>query len=235
MTQPIRVIKLSGKPYDMGYAHGQRFHDEIHMFTEERLRLCMDAKWTGRRLSRESVIALADACVDEHIAYAPELMDELQGMADATGLSLAELVISNGFTDFIDVVYNCGAGAKATSRVADNCTAFLLPNCRSAGGQGYLGQTWDMHASATPYVILLHGEPDDAPAFLAFSITGCVGMIGMNSAGICVGINNLMASDGQIGVTWVFVVRKILQQQHTWKRRWIAWSARSWPARIITC
>ena len=213
MTQPIRVIKLSGKPYDMGYAHGQRFHDEIHMFTEERLRLCMDAKWTGRRLSRESVIALADACVDEHIAYAPELMDELQGMADATGLSLAELVISNGFTDFIDVVYNCGAGAKATSRVADNCTAFLLPNCRSAGGQGYLGQTWDMHASATPYVILLHGEPDDAPAFLAFTITGCVGMIGMNSAGICVGINNLMASDGQIGVTWVFVVRKILQQR----------------------
>ena len=88
----------------------------------------------------------------------------------------------------------------------------MLPGARSAAGVGYFGQTWDMHASATPYVILLRGEPDDAPAFLAFTITGCVGMIGMNSAGICVGINNLMAADGQIGVTWVFVVRKILQQ-----------------------
>ena len=210
--KPLRVITLSGRPYDMGFAHGKRFHDEIHMFAEERVRLCMDAKWTGRSLTRSAVLDLANACVAEHIAYAPDLMEELRGMADATGLSLAELVINNGFTDFIDVVYNCGADSPPTRRAADNCTAFMLPGCRSASGHGAFGQTWDMHASATPYVILLRGQPDDAPSFLAFTITGCVGMIGMNSAGICVGINNLMAADGQIGVTWVFVVRKILRQ-----------------------
>ena len=211
----IRVIKLAGTPYEMGYAHGQRFHDEIHMFTEERVRLSQEADWTGHNLSRAAVIALAEACVAEHRAYAPDLMRELQGMADATGLSLAELVISNGFTDFIDVVYNLGditVPAMAPPLVADNCTAFMVPPGRSASGQTFLGQTWDMHASATPYVILIHGQPDDAPEFLTFTITGCVGMIGMNSAGICVGINNLMATDGQIGVTWPFVVRKILQQ-----------------------
>ncbi len=208
----IRLIELAGSPYQMGWAHGQRFRDEIHMFTEERVRLCQDAKWTGHTLSRSAVIDLAEACVAEHQAYAPELMQELQGMADATGLSLAELVINNGFTDFIDVVYNCGALARPPARVADNCTAFLVPNSRSASGKAFFGQTWDMHASATPYVILLRGQPDDAPAFLTFTITGCVGMIGMNSAGIAVGINNLMATDGQIGVTWPFVVRKILQQ-----------------------
>ena len=48
------------------------------------------------------------------------------------------------------------------------------------------------------------------PDFLTFTVTGCIGMIGMNSAGITVGVNNLMATDGQIGVTWPFVVRKIL-------------------------
>ena len=211
----IRVIKLSGTPYDMGYAHGQRFHDEIHMFTEERVRLSQDADWTGHSLSRAAVLALAEACVAEHQAYAPDLMSELQGMADATGLSLAELVINNGFTDFIDVVYNLGAEAEPTVApplVSDNCTAFMVPQNRSASEQAFLGQTWDMHASATPYVILLHGEPDAAPEFLTFTITGCVGMIGMNSEGITVGINNLMATDGQIGVTWPFVVRRILQQ-----------------------
>ena len=211
----IRVIKLAGTPYDMGFAHGQRFHDEIHLFTEERLRLSQDADWTGHSLSRQAVIALADACVAEHQAYAPGLMDELQGMADATNLSLAELVVMNGFTDFIDVVYNCGdiTVPAAPALVSDNCTAFMLPGSRSADGQAYFGQTWDMHASATPYVILIQGQPDDAPEFLTFTITGCVGMIGMNSAGITVGINNLMATDGQIGVTWPFVVRKILQQE----------------------
>ena len=211
----IRVIRLAGSPYQMGWDHGKRFHDEIHMFTEERVRLSQDVDWTGHRLSRSAVVALAEACVAEHQAYAPELMDELQGMADATGLSLAELVINNGFTDFIDVVYNLGditVPAISPPLVSDNCTAFMVPESRSASGNAYFGQTWDMHASATPYVILIHGNPDDAPEFLTFTITGCVGMIGMNSAGITVGINNLMSTDGQIGVTWPFVVRKILQQ-----------------------
>ena len=48
----IRVVNLSGTPYQMGYAHGQRFHDEIHHFTEERIRLCSSPEWTGRQLSR---------------------------------------------------------------------------------------------------------------------------------------------------------------------------------------
>ena len=213
----IRVVKLSGSPYEMGWAHGQLFHDEIHLFTKDRVALCQDKRWTGHSLPREAVISLAEACVEEHQRYAPDLMDELQGMADATGLSLAELVINNGFTDFIDVVYNLGGDvqpAAMPSYAADNCTAFMIPNRRSVTGQGFFGQTWDMHASATPYVILIHGQPPNAPAFLAFTITGCVGMIGMNSAGIAVGINNLMSTDGQIGVTWPFVVRKILQQDN---------------------
>ena len=211
----LRVIELGGSAYDMGFAHGTRFHDEIHMFTEERVKLCQDPEWTGHRLSREAIIAMADACVKEHQRYAPALMEELQGMADATGLSLAELVINNGFTDFIDVVYNLGAELQpaAPALYSDNCTAFLVPPERGVDQKAYFGQTWDMHATATPYVILLRGKPDDAPEFLTFTITGCVGMIGMNSAGIAVGINNLMATDGQIGVTWPFVVRKVLQQE----------------------
>ena len=213
----IRVIELAGSPYQMGWAHGKRFHDEIHMFTEDRVQLSQDPNWTGHNLSRESVLALAEACVAEHHAYAPDLMDELLGMADATGLGLAELVINNGFTDFIDVIYNLGdiaVPAAVPPLVSDNCTAFLVPNESSATGKGYFGQTWDMHASATPYVILIRGIPDKGPEFLTFTITGCVGMIGMNSEGIAVGINNLMATDGQIGVTWPFVVRKVLQQEN---------------------
>ncbi len=211
----IRVIKLAGSPYQMGFDHGKRFADEIRRFTEERVRLCGSIEWTGRQLSREAVIALAEACVAEHQAYAPDLMEELQGIADAANLSLAELVINNGFTDFIDTVYNLGdiaVPAVAPPLAADNCTAFMVPKSRSADGAAFFGQTWDMHASATPYVILIRGEPDNAPSFLTFTVTGCVGMIGMNSAGITVGVNNLMAADGQIGVTWPFVVRKILQQ-----------------------
>jgi isopenicillin-N N-acyltransferase-like protein len=143
-------------------------------------------------------------------------MEELQGMADATGLSLAALIINNGFTDFIDVVYNVGDLATQPVQPAlseDDCTAFLVPESATADGHSLFGQTWDMHYAATPHVILLRGKPQKAPAFLTFTIAGCVGMIGMNDAGITVGINNLMATDGQVGVTWPFVIRKILMQK----------------------
>jgi isopenicillin-N N-acyltransferase-like protein len=45
-----------------------------------------------------------------------------------------------------------------------------------------------------------------------FSTVGCLGQIGMNEAGIAIGINNLTASNGRPGVTWPFVVRKALAQ-----------------------
>lgn len=212
----LRVLEVSGSFYEMGVQHAQKYSDAIHEFTEDRIHLSMGEAWTGRNISREAVLALADACVAEHEAYAPELMDELRGMSDVTGLSLGELIINNGFTDFIDVVYACGEAyeAKIPQQVADDCTAFLISNEIADGGRGFYGQTWDMHATATPHVILLNGKPDNAPDFLAFTITGCVGMIGMNEHGIAVGINNILGGDGQVGVTWNFVVRKILMQDN---------------------
>ncbi|MCB1901160.1 C45 family autoproteolytic acyltransferase/hydolase [Cognatazoarcus halotolerans] len=211
MSAP-RVVALAGSPREMGLAHGQAFREQIRRYTEERVALAGSALWTGHAMRREAVLALAEACIPAHAAYSPELTEEMAGIAEATGLSLAELVITNGFTDFIDLVYARGSGEIVTERVEDDCTAFIVPDRLSADGKGFFGQTWDMHASSAPYVVLLHGRPAGGRAFMAFSLTGCVGMIGMNDAGIAIGINNLLGAGGQIGVTWPLVVRKALQQ-----------------------
>ena len=68
-----------------------------------------------------------------------------------------------------------------------------------------------MHDTATEFVILLNTKPETGHESLIFTTTGCIGQIGMNSNGVCVGINNLLGADGQVGVTWPFVVRKMLQ------------------------
>jgi isopenicillin-N N-acyltransferase like protein len=215
----IRVLELSGSPYDMGYQHGLSHAEAIQHFAEERVKLSGEEAWTGRNLPRTDVLALAEACLDEHRIYSPSLVEELQGMADATKVSMAELLIVNGFTDFIDTVFKVGgfevggASPKTFANAgADNCTVFAVPDHKAQGGKGFYGQTWDMHDTATPHVILLHGKPSNSPEFLAFTSVGCVGMIGMNTEGISVGINNLTGADGQIGVMWPFVVRKVLEQ-----------------------
>ncbi len=211
----IRVLEISGTPREMGRQHGQAYAEDIRRLAEERVRLSSDPIWTGVRLPRERVLALAEECLAAHEIYAPELVEELRGMADATELSLPELIILNGFTDFTDTLYALKYVESSSAGVemqAHGCTAFIVGDDAALDGHGFYGQTWDMHASATPYVTLLHLHPLDAPAVLVFTITGCVGMLGMNAAGIAIGINMLMATDGRTGVTWPFVVRKALAQ-----------------------
>ncbi len=212
----MRVLKLSGTPYDMGRQHGAAYAEQIRKLAEERIELSGTEKWAGRPVPRAEIMALGQACLSYHQAYAPQLMDELRGISDATGVGLAELMILNGFTDFIDVVYNARPEktAQPAHPAADNCTAFIVSPQAAAQGQGFFGQTWDMHATATPFVILLHGQPEGGLRFLTLTIIGCVGMIGMNEAGIAIGINNLMSGDGQVGVTWPFVVRQALAQDN---------------------
>ncbi|MDQ3247598.1 MAG: C45 family peptidase, partial [Chloroflexota bacterium] len=235
MMPPIRLLRTSGTPFEMGYAHGKTFADEIALLTEERLRLSCDPAWTGgRQASLAEVTALGQACLAYHETFAPHLMDEIRGMAEATGLNINELVIMNGFTDFVDTIANEKAvraalikygntavthhqnGQPQTPQVqvdAGGCTAFIVDPAITADGKGYIGQTWDMHTTATPHVIMLDVQPTDGPALLTFTITGCVGMVGLNEHGVAVGINNLLGKDGRAGVHWPFVVRQMLAQR----------------------
>ncbi|MCA9918075.1 MAG: hypothetical protein KC445_08990 [Anaerolineales bacterium] len=212
MTRKIRVLKASGSAYEIGYEHGRSYRNDIRRYTKERVQLVCGGLWSGGPMSREEVLSIAEMCLPDHEAYAPELYQELHGLADATGLSPAELLIVGGFTDFVDTVYSLSIPRSARLPV-DDCTAFIVPDSAAAGA-GLFGQTWDMHDTATEFVILLDVQPDNTPRSLVFTTTGCLGQIGMNEHGICVGINNLLGADGQIGVTWPFVVRKILQQDN---------------------
>ena len=193
----------------MGHAHGATYADEIQAYTTERIELVMSGLWSGVALSRGEVLEVAEACLEAHERQSASLYEEMGAMASGAGITLAEAVVVGGFTDLVDTVRaETGAGHPA-GLVEDTCTAFIVPDNR-AGGAGFFGQTWDMHASATDHVILLRIRPDDGPGALVFTTTGCLGQIGMNELGVCVGINNLSAADGRTGVMWPTVVRQAL-------------------------
>ena len=203
MTAPIRVAALRGDPASLGAMHGASFATEIREYAADRVSLSAQ----GTSMSREELLDLASRCVPAHLAYSEQLTAEMGSLAEAAGLSVAEALIVGGYTDFIDLV----RAEAGVARVDDTCTAVIVPDGRAAGA-GFLTQTWDMHASATPHIVMLDLLPEAGPAALVFSTVGCLGQIGMNEAGIAIGINNLTAADGRIGVTWPFVVRKVLAQ-----------------------
>lgn len=204
----IRVLRLTGSPRERGLAHGRAYAEAIRRYTEERVHLAADGSWAGRPVTRADVLALAEEMLPAHRAYAPDLYEEMVALAEAAGISAAEAVIVGGFTDFVDAVRarseaaaHAAPASPALEAELDDCTAILTPNI--------LAQTWDMHDSATEHVVML--DIDDAVPSWVFTTVGCVAQIGMNAAGIAIGINNLAATDGRVGVTWPFVVRKVLQ------------------------
>jgi isopenicillin-N N-acyltransferase-like protein len=76
-----------------------------------------------------------------------------------------------------------------------------------------LAQTWDMHATAIPYMMRLHvPEAEGRPETWVRTLTGCVGMCGMNHHGVAVAINNLCSTDARIGVVWPALVRRALRE-----------------------
>ena len=198
---PLRVLEIYGDPADFGRTHGESCADMIDSYLADRLGLSADATWSGRSTDPELVLSLAEATLPFHLSYSPSLFEEMEALADGAGISPAQAVVVGGFTDLVDVV-RARTGDAPTE---DDCTAVLNPSSR------VLAQTWDMHSSAVEYVLFLKLDPIIGPAVLVQTTAGCLGQIGMNEAGIAIGINNLTAF-GKPGVTWPFVVRKALQQ-----------------------
>ncbi|MEZ6193112.1 MAG: C45 family peptidase [Phycisphaerales bacterium] len=204
----IRTLTVKGDPYSMGYQHGRAYAKPIGELAEMRMRLCGSDDWAKAGVHRRVILDLAERCMPYHYRFDAVLCAELEGISDGSGVPMPELLVMNGFTDFVDVLHQ---------HIVDDpggCTAVLTAPSESRQGHAFLAETWDMHTGATPFVLMLDIRPDAGPAVMTFTLNGCVGMIGMNEHGIAVGINNLYTKEGKRGVTWPFVVRKMLAQDN---------------------
>jgi isopenicillin-N N-acyltransferase-like protein len=196
----MRVLEVYGDHSDLGRGHGEACAGMIRKYTEERMNLTASEDWSGANVDPDFILSCADDTLEHHERFSEGLYREMLAMAEAADITPQEAVVVGGFTDLVDVVR-----ARADVGEEHNCTGFVNPSL------GILAQTWDMHASAGEFVVMLKLDPVTGPNAFVQTTAGCLGQIGMNEAGIAVGINNLTAS-GRPGVTWPFVVRKVLEQ-----------------------
>lgn len=199
----LRVLEIFGDSADLGRGHGEACGSMIRKYLDDRLGLTAQEQWSGGASDVDLILDLASQTLPHHEAFSPSLYAEMVVMAETAAISPAEAVVVGGFTDIVDVVRSQVGSAPDEH----NCTAVINPEA------GFYAQTWDMHASAGEYVILLKLDPLIGPEAIVQTTAGCLGQIGLNEAGISVGINNLN-SMGKPGVTWPFVVRKVLEQDN---------------------
>ncbi|HET6584446.1 MAG TPA: C45 family peptidase, partial [Nannocystaceae bacterium] len=182
-----------------GRAHGELWRSEIRELAELRMQLCLAR---GAFADAAQVSAIARLHLPVLARHLPELFDELLGIAQGADLTPEQIVVLNHYTDLRDVP------PSVLDAEPDGCTALYLNG--SAGP--VLGQTWDMHASAEPFVRAIRVRAAEGGEAICFTLTGCVGMAGMGPHGVGVTINNLSSTDGGLGVVWPALVRAMIAQ-----------------------
>lgn len=202
----VRTLVLSGlDPAAHGEQHGEAFRDDIRAVFELRLRLILEK--TDLK-TRDDVLELARHHLAPLRAFDQDLYAELCGIARGAGLSPEAVVVLNHYTDLRDL------SASDLVRVrgdAGGCSTWFVADDR-ADGERFMGQTWDMHGSATPYALVLT-VPHHLGTQVFFTITGCLGMTGMSSWGNALCINNLNSTDATVGVVWPAMVRRCVRQR----------------------
>ena len=213
-VHPLTPLLLDQRdPLARGRAHGEHWREEIHELAAIRLALALRR---GDFRDEAEVLAVAGLHLPVLRSELPELADELHGIAEGADLSPERVVVLNHYTDLRDVprsVLGDAAPGEPLAPVEDGdpggCTAVYLN-----GDEGpVIGETWDLHASAEPFVRMLRIAPAGGDEeIVCLTLTGCLGAAGLSERGVAVAVNNLSSTDGRVGVVWPAVVRAMLQQ-----------------------
>ena len=194
----MEIHRFRGAPRDVGREHGQRFQQATRELAALRARLAMARMGLS---SRTELDLLANQHVEVLARTDRDLYLEFIGLCEGAGVTPADLVILNNYTDLRDLTQ-----ADLFPDGDSGCSAVFLP-----GDPPVLGQTWDMHGSAQKYVEVMEFAVDTAPRCLVFSLTGCFGMAGVNEYGVAVTINNLNTLGARPGMLWPALVRMMLR------------------------
>ena len=201
MTLPN--ISLEGTTFEQGVTHGQTLCDAI----ADNLDLYFYRFLHECNLQKDVVLQRAKQYLTEierrHSAYA----NGMRGIAEGCGADLIEIAALNVRYEILYYQY-------AVKGLADGCTAIAVDRMRSASNQLLMAQNWDWFPDTRCAV--LHTKREDNFETLAFTEAGIFGgKIGLNSAGLGLLINGLIAlEDDWTTLTTPFHIRcyEILQQ-----------------------
>jgi isopenicillin-N N-acyltransferase-like protein len=135
----------------------------------------------------------------------PDLVEEIEGIAEGAGQSPADLFAVNARTELL-------AGGRLAGGAAECSVAARVAT--GGGRHTVLAQNWDFHPDLAGSRLVWVVELDDEHWFATFTEAGIVAKTGINGAGLAVALNYLASSeDGGIdGVPVHIVLRTLLDR-----------------------
>ncbi|MGH2418771.1 MAG: C45 family autoproteolytic acyltransferase/hydrolase [Candidatus Limnocylindria bacterium] len=168
--EPFPLYHASGSHRELGRQHGEQAREQIrtHLASLQRSTGLATARFEARALRFRPLFT----------EYCPHLLEEVEGLAEGAGVTLAGALAVN-IRGALGVVPDEG------------CTAFVVGRDGTASGEALIGQNSDMLAENLPCAYVLRLEPDDKPAILIWTFGGMIGYHGLNGAGVAHFANDL--------------------------------------------
>lgn len=187
MTIPF--VALTGDPYQRGLLHGQARGRALRDFINDgltRLNRILPAP-----IDRTELPGLLDRYAAAIGEVLPELADEMRGLAAGAGLSYREAVLLQVRRELL---------GYTKIPVAGDCTTYAV-----AGPQPVLAQTVDLNGDLDDQIAVLSSGRS-----LMLSFGGLLGYLGLNSAGLAIGLNLVLGGQWRVGVPPYLAIRHLL-------------------------
>jgi hypothetical protein len=198
MGARLHVLSVSGTPYEMGRQHGSRFATEIRTFLRDGLARVNPLR--GAALSYVEATEIVAGYVPWIEDDLPDVADEVRGLADGAGITYGEAMLLQLRRELILHPGSCC-----------DCTSV---GCFDEQGRAVLAQNVDLAGGMENYMLVMRCRPTDPerPCTCLFTFMGLCGYLGINSAGLAIGLTMVRSGGWRPGVPPYLLVRHLLNQ-----------------------
>ncbi|MEV6126299.1 C45 family peptidase [Streptomyces violaceusniger] len=214
----LPIVEISGPPAERGRQYGEAARGRIGAA----LAYYEQAFGESSGLTWDQVTARAERWLEPVRGYAPELVEEMSGIADGAGVGLLDVLALNARGEIIyDQTFarmraRADAPADVTEdrEVTDGCTSFAVLGEASGDGHVYCGQNWDWRAGVADTVMMLRIVQPPHPTVIMQVEAGQIGRQGANSAGVALNANGLGGRfDDAVGLPQTVIRRRVLDSE----------------------
>ncbi|WP_210571439.1 C45 family peptidase [Streptomyces sp. GESEQ-4] len=213
MKRSLPVVDISGTPSQRGRQYGEAVAPQLGAA----LGYYAEAFGVSSGLTWPQVTARAARWLEPVRDYAPDLLEEMQGIADGAGVDLLDVLALNARGE---VIYDDSFARMREGRTtvpaeepAEGCTSFAAYGPASGDGHVWAGQNWDWRAGVGDTVVMLRIVQPPKPTLIMQVEAGQIGRQGANSAGIALNANGLGGRfDDAVGLPQTVIRRSVLDQ-----------------------
>ena len=163
-------FRAEGTHRQLGRQHGEQ--------AVEHIKAHLDYLRESMKLSRDELQDRALRFRPLFQQHCPHLLDEIEGLAQGAGITLAEALAVN-------------IRGALNSVQDEGCTAYAIGARGTAAGSLLIGQNSDMLPAAIDFAYVLTLKPVDKPQVLMWTFGGMIGYHGLNSLGVAHFANDL--------------------------------------------